>query len=280
MAHETTQHYSQEVELFARFLDPYMKYSSGLFLDRSESLDTGILRMLDQHINLGSLPEAPRVLEIGNGWGSLLKRLRERAPGCSYVGVNPSAVQQAYIAREVDASADLRVAPFEEVMDSLEGGFDAVYMIGSLCHIKDKARVLKRVAELLADDGRLVLEDTFFLSEALYQKHYARPETKFVQNEVFGYAHVFSLAHHFDLVREAGMRVMTTLDTSDDYARTIEIWEERIATLDPARFPLAAQFIQYMNVFQRGWGYTITNHLMALERLPPRSPALVPGKRG
>ena len=48
MAHETTQHYSQEVELFARFLDPYMKYSSGLFLDRGESLDTGILRMLDQ----------------------------------------------------------------------------------------------------------------------------------------------------------------------------------------------------------------------------------------
>jgi cyclopropane-fatty-acyl-phospholipid synthase len=280
MAHETTQHYSQEVELFQRFLDPYMKYSSGLFLGPDESLDTGILRMLDQHINLGSLPESPRILEIGNGWGSLLKRLHERVEGFSYVGVNPSAVQQEFIAREVDAQADLRVAPFEDVMDSLEGGFDAIYMIGSLCHIKDKKRVLSRVAELLAESGRLVLEDTFFLSEALYQKHYARPETKFVQSEVFGYAHVFSLAHHFDLVREAGLRVMTTLDTSDDYAKTIDLWVERIAELDLGRFPLASQFIKYMDVFQRGWGYTITNHLMALERLPPRPGPLVQPNRG
>ncbi|MFO0756933.1 MAG: class I SAM-dependent methyltransferase [Byssovorax sp.] len=272
MAHETTQHYSQEVELFQRFLDPYMKYSSGLFLDRDEDLDTGILRMLDQQIALACLSEGARVLEIGNGWGSLLKRLQEKAPGLSYLGVNPSAVQQDYIARAVSDRVDLRVAPFEDVMDAIEGPFDAVFMIGSLCHIKDKARVLARVGALLAPGGRLVIEDTFFLSEALYQKHYARPETKFVQNEVFGYAHVFSLAHHFDLVREAGMRVMTTLETSEDYARTIDLWVERIAELDPARFPLAPQFIKYMDVFQRGWGYTICNHLMALERLPERWP--------
>ena len=177
MGHETTQHYSQEVELFQRFLDPYMKYSSGLFVENDESLETGVLRMLDTHLTLAALPERPRVLEIGNGWGSLLKRLRERCPDASYLGVNPSAVQQEYVAREVDARAELRVAPFEDVMDSLEGGYDAIFMIGSLCHIKDKARVLGRVGELLAEDGRLVLEDTFFLSEALYQKHYQRPET-------------------------------------------------------------------------------------------------------
>jgi cyclopropane-fatty-acyl-phospholipid synthase len=270
MGHETTRHYSQEVEFFQRFLDPYMKYTSGLFRFADEPLDTGIVRMLDTIIDLAAMPEAPRILEIGNGWGSLLKRLHEVRPGFHYTGVNPSAVQQEYVAGSIDRGADLRVAPFEEVMDSLPGGYDAIFMIGALCHMHDKERVLRRLEGLLRDGGRVLIEDTFFLSEGLYQTHRLREETRFVQDEVFGFAHVYSLSRHLDAVRDARLRVMTTLDHSDSYARTIEIWIDRLGALDPERYPLAAQFIRYMEVFQRGWGHTISNHLMSLEKLPRR----------
>ncbi len=270
MRHETTKHYSQEAALFEGFLDPYMKYSSGYYENWDESLDTGITRMLNMLLEAGRVKNGARVLEIGNGWGSFVRVLSEQREDIQYVGVNPSQVQLDWICDNVSSQGDMVLGAFEEVMNELSGQFDAIYMIGAMCHMRDKLAVLKRLNTLLADDGRLVIEDTFFLSEALYQAHAKRQETKFVQDEVFGYAHVHSLARHFDELRRAGFHMMSSFDNSDHYARTIEIWTDRLKEMDPEEFPLAVQFIQYMDVFQRGWNHTICNHMMTVEKLPNR----------
>ena len=78
------------------------------------------------------------------------------------------------------------------------------------------------------------------------------------------------LSHHLDDLRRAGFHMMSSLDNSDHYARTIEIWTDRLKEMDAAEFPLATQFIQYMDVFQRGWNHTICNHMMVVEKLPHR----------
>lgn len=274
--HETTIHYSQEVSLFEGFLDPYMKYSSGWFDPPDEPLDSAIVRMLDKIVDLSGVRPGARVLEIGNGWGSLLRRLRERVPDLDYTGVNPSSVQLDYVARHVDRGARTVNQPFEAVMHELDGPYDAIFLIGALCHQKDKLAVTKRVAELLAEGGRAVIEDTFFLSEALYQAHAARQETKYVQDKVFGYAHVHSLARHHDDLRASGLRLRSAEDNTDHYARTIEIWTDRLKTMDAARYPLVPHFVAYMDVFQRGWNHTICNQLQVVERLPARRRAQVP----
>lgn len=269
----TNQHYSQDTAFFAAFLDPYMKYSSALFEHDDEPLETGILRMLDHLIDAAALKPGARVLDIGNGWGCMLKRLRERGFEIDYTGINPSDVQLAWIHGEVDPDARLIQGSFEEARARLEGTYDAIFMIGSLCHLADKQASLNEVASLLAEGGRVVLEDTWFLSEALYQQHRSRPETKFVQNTVFGFAHVTSLAFHYDAVRNAGMWVRSSLDNSFDYLRTTDAWCDRLETFDAERFPLAKQAVTYMDVFRRGWGHTICNQAMVLERLPPRQTA-------
>ena len=275
MKHETTKHYSQEAALFEGFLDPYMKYSSGWYETWDESLDVAIVQMLDKILDNAGVRDGCRVLEIGNGWGSLIKRLRERFSDVEYVGVNPSQVQLDWIADNVDTTGAMVKGAHEDVMGDLEGPFDAIFMIGALCHMKDKQAVMKRNAELLADDGRIIVEDTFFLSEALYQKHAARQETKYVQDTIFGYAHVYSLARHFDELRNAGLQVIQLDVNSDDYAKTIDFWTERIKTFDVENYPLAPHFVAYMDVFQRGWHHTICNHLQTIAKLPKRRRAKV-----
>jgi len=270
MSARTNKHYSQELAVFEGFLDPYMKYSSGWFEQWDEPLDAAIVRMLDIILEAGRVRDGTRVLDIGNGWGAVLKRLREKHSGIRYLGVNPSQVQLEYIADAVDADATCIQGTFEDVMGVIEGPFDTILMIGAICHMRDKLAVKKRANELLAPGGRLVIEDTFFLSEDLYQAHARRDETRFVQDDVFGFAHVHSLAHHFDDLRRAGFRVMSALNNSDHYAHTIEIWTARLKEYNPKSFPMAEKFVQYMDVFQRGWGYTISNYLMACEKLPER----------
>jgi len=272
MSAESNVHYDESVDFFESFLDPYMKYSACLFADPTEPLEVASARMLDAHIDAAGVREGARVLEIGNGWGSVLRRLHETRRGFEYTGVNPSGVQQAFVAGRVDPSARLVTGRFEDVMGALEGPYDSIFMIGSLCHIQEKERVLAKVAELLAPEGTVVLEDTFFLSEDLLNKHRSRPETRFVQRDVFGFAFVESLGRHFDAARTAGLQVMSTLDVSEHYARTIEVWSGRLSGLDPARYPLAEQFVRYMDIFQRGWGYTITEQVMKLRKLRRRQP--------
>jgi cyclopropane-fatty-acyl-phospholipid synthase len=272
MSHPTTKHYGQEASFFEGFLDPYMKYSSSVFEREDETLDVAVQRALDTHIDLGRVRDGARVLDIGNGWGCFLKRVFEVRTDIAYTGVNPSKVQLEYIERNVRHPATMHNAPFEDVMDALEPGFDTIYLIGALCHMQDKQRVLERVNALLADGGRVVLEDTFFLSEDIYRHHHDHKETHFVQDDVFGFAHIHSLSRHLETVRAAGFRVMSAFDNSDSYARSIEIWTDRLLRMDPKQFPHAMQFAQYMDVAQRGWGYTICNHMMALEKLPRRRP--------
>jgi cyclopropane-fatty-acyl-phospholipid synthase len=262
MAHETEQHYDLEVQFFKEFLDPYMKYSCGLW-ERGDNLGSAAVRMLDRIIDETQLPKAPRVLEIGPGWGSLIRRLRNRNIDTAYVGISPSAVQNAYIANEYK----VHVVPgiFEEEAPKLEPqSFDAIIAMGAWCHVKDKPRMLRECARLLRATGKLIIEDTFFLSEAVFQKHKDHPLTKFVQQKVFGFAQIDSLPAHFEHCNAAGLRVMSTLDHTTSYIRTIGEWERRLTLMDN-KYPQIPEFIKYLGVFQRGWGYTIVNHLMVHE---------------
>jgi SAM-dependent methyltransferase len=93
------------------------------------------------------LPEPPaRVLEVGCGLGELTTALA--AAGYEALGIDPSAP-------EGDLFRRLKL----EELDASEGPFDAVVAAFSLHHVRDLERGLDRIAELLGDDGLLVLDE-------------------------------------------------------------------------------------------------------------------------
>ncbi len=265
--HATTNHYDSEKTFFQSFLDPYMKYTSGLFEKDTDSLETGVVKMLDKLIAQSGVLNKPgaRVLDIGSGWGSLLKRLKEVKSDFSYVGVTTSPEQNTFVSQTIDDRVTLITSPFETL--ELNQKFDAIFLVGSFCHLSEKTTQLKKLRSLLAQGGVILLEDTFFLSEALYQKHKNHQATQFVQQSIFGFAEIHSLPRHFDEAREAGLKVTELLEHSDSYKRTIAEWMQRLEQLDAGSHPLVSPFLQYMGIFQRGWNYTIGNFLITMEPL-------------
>lgn len=266
MLNETVKHYDMEVGFFQKFLDPYMKYTSGLFESETDELQVATQRMLDAIIDSGKIRPGGRVLEIGPGWGALIKRIQERAILCDYTGVSPSAVQNNYIRSFCGERERLVTSTFED-FDCAAERFDAIVLIGSFCHLQNKQYQLNRMKDLLADGGSIVIEDTFFVTKDSYTVHHTHEATRFVQEKVFGFAEILSLSEQIEQIASAGLKIAYMLEHSNSYKHTIGCWLRKLRQIDLQQYPDAKNFIKYMTIAQRGWNKTTQNHLLVLKKM-------------
>ncbi|MEO2091851.1 MAG: methyltransferase domain-containing protein [Gemmataceae bacterium] len=95
------------------------------------------------------IPSQARVLDIGCHQGEFLLSLKDRI-GPS-VGLDPLAVPRA------DGHIQLKAETFRQPMDFPPGAFDAVVMLATLEHIRDKKPLAEECARLLTPGGRLVI---------------------------------------------------------------------------------------------------------------------------
>lgn len=263
---ETNKHYDIDSGFFKAFLDPYMKYTSGLY-QNNESLDEGILNMLNKHVSFLQPYKQPRILEVGPGWGSFIYRLQETDLQFDYTAINPSRVQNDFINNRLKNPVKIIEGSFETA-DLQSKAYDLVYFIGSFCHMQNKETQLDKLNTILSNGGRVIIEDTFFISEKLYQKHHARNETKYVQQEVFGFAEILSLSNFLEIAANKGFQVQSILEHSNSYARTVDLWLEKLYPMrERGQYPQADEFIKYLEIAQRGWRYTIANYLIEIQKV-------------
>jgi cyclopropane-fatty-acyl-phospholipid synthase len=94
-------HYDVGNDFYSLWLDPTMTYTAALWdeTDESESLETAQLRKIDFHIQQAKATGAKRVLDVGCGWGGVLKRLvATHQVECS-VGLTLSPSQKDWISQ-------------------------------------------------------------------------------------------------------------------------------------------------------------------------------------
>jgi cyclopropane-fatty-acyl-phospholipid synthase len=266
MLNDTVKHYDMEVDFFKTFLDPYMKYTSGLFESEADQLEVATQRMLDTIIDSAKIRPGMSVLEIGPGWGALLKRLQERDLICDYVGISPSHTQNSYIRSFCRHRESLITSTFESA-DLANQSFDAIVLIGSFCHLEDKGEQLQRMRNLLKPKGSIIIEDTFFVSKNTFDQHADLEATRFVQKSIFGFAEILSLSEQFDQIAQVGLKVASMLEHSDSYKQTIKCWIKNLKGLNVHEHPGARDFIKYMTIAQRGWNHTTQNHLLVLNHM-------------
>jgi cyclopropane-fatty-acyl-phospholipid synthase len=258
-------HYENDPEFFHAFLDPYLKYGSGYF-EGEDSFEVAARRMLDLTLAQGQIPENGTVLDVGSGWGSMLRRLRETLPGRRYHHINPSAQQRAFIAEKLGAVE----AVFPTTAEAAEvpgNTYDAIFLNDSACHLRDRTGVLRKLGEALRPGGRIVLQDTFFLTEQMFQSHRRARTTRFVQDHIFGFAEIPSLETFTSEVASAGLRIERQEDLTPHYLRTAAAWIARLQRLDQERFPLRDGCIRYLRFGAAGLDYTTAQIFVVLRRL-------------
>jgi len=262
----TQIHYDRPPELYEQFLDAYMKYSSGLFLKPHDDLDTSARQMLDLHVGFALHTEKPRILEIGPGWGSLYRRFCAKVSDFSYCAVNPSGIQNRYI---LDKFAYNDISILETTLDAntpLQGKFDLIYFVGSFCHMSDKHEALSKLNKHLSRNGRIIIEDTFFIDSKMKQKFQSHSDTAFVTQEVFGYAEIFSPAQVLDIAADYSLVPDLLQDYSHDHYKTMLLWLDKMEKIDEDKYPIIKEYKKCFRHQNNVWGYTVGNYLLVLKK--------------
>ena len=148
------KHYDIGNDLYRRMLDSRMLYSCGYWKDAAD-LEQAQEAKIDLICRKLDLRPGMKLLDIGSGWGGLLKFAAERY-GVEGVGVTVSK-EQAQFANENRDGLPIETR-LMDYMD-LTGHFDRIVSVGMFEHVGHKNYVayFRKVSDLLAPDGLFLL---------------------------------------------------------------------------------------------------------------------------
>src|SRR5262245_33777912 len=98
------QHYDVGSDFYALWLDNTLTYSCALWLDADSDgdLETAQIRKIDHHIISARARRVERVLDVGCGWGAVLRRLVSDYGVRHATGLTLSVAQAEQIAAQPD----------------------------------------------------------------------------------------------------------------------------------------------------------------------------------
>src|SRR6478752_8225566 len=157
--HNVARHYDLDGRLYSLFLDADKQYSCAYYETPDASLDDAQLakkRHIAAKLLIGN---GDRVLDIGSGWGGLGLYLAEMT-GANVTGVTLSTEQlRVANARTAEKSLTRKAKFLLQDYRDIPGTFDRIVSVGMFEHVGVVfyEKFFKRCAELLADDGVMVL---------------------------------------------------------------------------------------------------------------------------
>lgn len=220
-------HYDLSNEFFALFLDRTMTYSSALFEQEGQTLESAQVAKYDRLCRRLHLQPGDRVLEIGGGWGAFSRHAVTHY-GCHVTSLTISPAQYEYAAREIsrgglESKIDLQLCDYREV----RGQFNKIVSIEMLEAVGHEhlSSFFRKCNDLLTPSGLLGLQ-YITCPDSRYER--LRRGVDFIQKHIFPGSLILSIGAVGDAIRATGDLVLHHLDDfGASYARTLRVWHER-----------------------------------------------------
>jgi cyclopropane fatty-acyl-phospholipid synthase-like methyltransferase len=198
---------SESISEWKQIIGEELHYHFGYFRG-SEDLETGLRQTVKNfypYITPGS-----RILDIGCGWGGPAKMLiAER--NCSVTGITSSTAQIEYCQHQ---GLNVWQQNLEQEPDEISGEYDAIFSLEMISHIRNKARLLRR---LRSRASRLIL------SESCAADNYSGDRTTFGGSIV-----LCTVSELVRAVEDAGWKIQSMQDRRFNSLRTIVLWKQNL----------------------------------------------------
>lgn len=125
-------HYDIGNDFWRLMLGPSYTYSAALFSSAGEDLETAQQRKIDWHLASAATHRAASVLEVGCGWGTILRRMSETPNVQRTVGLTLSNAQAEYLRSLRLPRVEVRVENWAD--HEPEAPYDSIVSIGAFEH--------------------------------------------------------------------------------------------------------------------------------------------------
>ncbi len=244
-------HYDLGNELFETFLDrETMMYSSALYEDPGESLETAQNRRLERICDELELGPGDHLLEIGTGWGGLAVHAA-RSRGCRVTTTTISREQREHAEARVRAAAlEERVTVLGTDYRDLSGSYDKLVSIEMIEAVGWEwfDTFFRRCSELLRPAGLFFLQ-AITIADGAYEIE--KRTRSFANRLIFPGGCLPSVASmQASIARVTDLRTIGLQDISPSYVLTLRAWRQRF---EAAAGRLAE--LGYDERFRRLWSF-------------------------
>ncbi|MCD9026788.1 cyclopropane fatty acyl phospholipid synthase [Luteimonas sp. BDR2-5] len=238
------RHYDIGNDLYAAMLGRRLVYSCG-YWRKSGDLDAAQEAKLDLCCRKLGLRPGMRLLDIGCGWGELLKFAAERY-GVSGVGITISREQAAYAGSLCEGlPIELRVQDYRE----LDERFDRIVSIGMFEHVG-----VKNYETYFDVARRCLAEDGLFLLHSIGGNTSRTHTDPWIAKYVFPNSMLPSAAQ-LTRALEGRFVIEDWHNFGADYDRTLQVWRDNVE----AAWPLLPE--RYDERFRRMWRYYLAGSM-------------------
>jgi cyclopropane-fatty-acyl-phospholipid synthase len=268
-------HYDLGNDFYRLWLDETGSYSCALWESPDDTLREAQERKLD-YLATGALaPGAHRVLDIGCGWGGLMRRLVQHHDVGHVTGLTLSDAQAEHVAAFADPRYEVRVQNWAD--HEPQQPYDAIISIGAFEHFADFGlaragrvaayqRFFSDAAAWLPQHGRLALQTIVKGSNTKMDRRAVR-DLLFVADHIFPESELPWPSEILE-ASERLFNVVTIRNDPDHYARTCLLWRDRLlARRDEAEALVGAKAIADYDRYLSGMANAFTKRHLGLARI-------------
>jgi cyclopropane-fatty-acyl-phospholipid synthase len=239
-------HYDVSNDFYALFLDAQYKfYTCAEFLSDQDTLEEAQTHKAEYLRSLLKLNGHEKVLDLGCGWGSMLKYLQDTGHRGELAGFTLSKEQLAYDRQKLGLDVSLTnfiTEPFEHAP------YDRIFSIGALEHVRpaELPALYQKIYDALVPGGLSVHQFFSFERESY--------PASVVLLQLFFPGSLLVMHHkHIEAAESAGFRI--THDSIHDYKQTIKAWYDRLVeNREEAQAQVGLEFYnRYMTFFPIAW---------------------------
>ena len=231
-------HYDVGNDFYALWLDPRMVYSCAYFTSDAATLADAQRDKLDHLCRKLRLNAGERLLDVGCGWGALVRHAAEHY-GVRATGITLSPAQAELAAARIgDAGlaglVDIRVCDYRTLAP--DAPFDKIVSVGMFEHVgRQQMPVYFAAMHRLLRPGGLFMNHGIIEAPTRHARGWRAAlrglvwrQGSFIDRDVFPDGDLVPLALEVDVAERAGFEVRDVESLRPHYARTLRAWVRRL----------------------------------------------------